>query len=803
MNQLDYSNQPVSSSTTALQRLFSAAPGVVVLLALVLFCYHKSASFEYIWDDDAYVISNPTLDDLNGLSRIWTEVGSTPQYYPMTFTSFWLERQVFGKGAEAARPSHIINLILHAASTVLLFSILRKLKVPGAWFAAALFAVHPINIESVAWVAERKNTLSMFFGLSALLIYLYYTGLIVREKPEPDTKKEDAESDDANTLRETLPTDPSRLYFLFVLIFVMGLLSKTTISVLPIVILIIVWWKNGRIIKKDLTPLILPIILAISAGMLTSYVERNPYMVGATGEDWERPIPDRVALVGQTSWFYVGKLLAPHPFILGNPGTVTIKDGNSFPLLLDVPDSIRPYLPDPLTFNYAKWTVDSSNPLQWVALVAFILIAGALFKLRHKIGRGAFGCVICYFICLLPASGLFNFFPMQFSWVADHFVYIPAIALFILAGGIGAAIWNRIAVNARDAFAGIGATAILGWMLWVSNNHIETFADIKHLWQNTLFRNDRSWMAAGNLGFYWLEMSKPKLSLSLLSGEDSESAVVAKDYVANSTAWLKRAAEINPDAYQVSYWQSLLATLNQDFDKAFMLLDKSEKSAEKKGCKIWIYPRLGRGDLLMKLGKYEEARKIFESCKPDAKIYGQRLPHRFAHVYMQLARLHEMNIRTYDQARMTQLDRDSIAGALEEYNEAVLIAPEWSHPKLKLANVLNETGNPQLALEQIANVLKTDKQNIDAKFLSGVAAIKMNEPQAAGAQLADLLKIYPEYWPAYPKLAEALVLLNRRDEAIRELEYCIKRNPNYTPAKAALERIKNQPSTQPSTQSVK
>src|SRR5207237_7610971 len=117
----------------------------------------------FIFDDDAYVTSNATLHSLDGLRQIWLQPRASPQYYPLTLTTFWIEYHLWG-----LRPFgyHLVNVILHALNVVLLLAVLRRLRIPGAWLAAALFALHPIQVESVAWVTERKNVLSGLFALA-------------------------------------------------------------------------------------------------------------------------------------------------------------------------------------------------------------------------------------------------------------------------------------------------------------------------------------------------------------------------------------------------------------------------------------------------------------------------------------------------------------------------------------------------------------------------------------------------------------------------------------------------------------
>src|SRR5438046_7687303 len=146
--------------------------GVLPALALALLvvaAYLPALHAGFIWDDDAYVTANATLRTLDGLRRIWLEPGAVPQYYPVTFTSFWLEYRLWGLDPVGY---HLVNVLLHALNAALVWRILRRLGLPAAWLAAALFALHPMQVESVAWVTERKNVLLAALALAALFIAL-------------------------------------------------------------------------------------------------------------------------------------------------------------------------------------------------------------------------------------------------------------------------------------------------------------------------------------------------------------------------------------------------------------------------------------------------------------------------------------------------------------------------------------------------------------------------------------------------------------------------------------------------------
>ncbi len=260
--------------------LFAAA-----LLAAVFLAYLPAWHGGFIWDDDAHV-TRPELRSWLGLYRIWFDVSATQQYYPLMHSGFWLEHRLWG---DAPTGYHLVNLFLHSSAALLVALVLRRLAIPGAWLAALVFALHPVHVESVAWITELKNTLSAVFYLSAMLCYLRF---------------------DADRTR--------RWYAAALGLFLLALLSKTVTATLPAALLVIFWWRRGCLgWRRDALPLTPFFGLGAVGGLFTAWVERT--YIGAAGPEFQFSLVERSLIAGRVVWFYLGKLLWPDNLIFIYP----------------------------------------------------------------------------------------------------------------------------------------------------------------------------------------------------------------------------------------------------------------------------------------------------------------------------------------------------------------------------------------------------------------------------------------------------------------------------------------------------
>jgi len=429
-----------------------------VLLALVVIAYLPVWSTGFIWDDDDYVTRNVTLRTAEGLRQIWFVPRSIPQYYPLVHTTFWIEHHLWGVHPLGY---HLTNVLLHGLSAVLLWRLLARLEVRGAYFAAAIFAVHPVMVESVAWITERKNVLSLALALGAMLSYLRY------EPADVDAKRR-------------RPSPLRRDYALAFALFVAALLSKSVVFSMPMVLLVIYWWKRGTLSWSLVRPLLPFFAAGIAAGAATAWLEKHH--VGAAGAEWSLSPVERVLVAGRAITFYAGKLAWPHPLI----------------------------------FFYPRWQVSDVVWWQYLYPAGVLAVLAALWTARHRIGRGPLAAALIFAGLLSPALGFFDVYPFRYSYVADHFQYHASIALIALAAAAAVALaenprW-RLSRVARFALAG-GLLLVLGVL---TLRQVPIYENLETLYRDVLARNPSSWNAYVNLSNHFSAVGRQEEALAVM-----------------------------------------------------------------------------------------------------------------------------------------------------------------------------------------------------------------------------------------------------------------------------------------------
>ncbi|MGD0766924.1 MAG: hypothetical protein ABSB42_01745 [Tepidisphaeraceae bacterium] len=434
--------------------LWAAVLGLIALVA-----FWPAINGTFLWDDDQYVTQNKALQDASGLKEIWKIPPGTIQYYPLSFTALWVEHQFWGNNSLGYR---VVNLLMHAGAAVVLWRLLRRLSIPGAWAAAAIWAVHPLQAESVCWISECKNVLSGILAIGSALFYFEFAGM-----RDPDSNHR------AWKVREDW-----QAYLISAGLFLLAMLAKTVVVFVPIAVLAVLWWKRRLSVWRIVGALPM-LVIGAALAMETSRLETDPNgPVGASGPDWQLSFVQRLLISGRDVWFYLGKLA----------------------------------LPIHQSFVYPRIVPDAGEAGQWGYLIAAGIVLVGLAAGIRILGRGPLAAVICYLALLFPALGFFDVYPFRFSFVADHFQYLAGIGLIVLFVAMAARIlgplWNRRAAPGDQAAPGNSAAiaalvstllVVLGTAAWL---RADVFTTSSRLWQDVLQddKNPRSWLAAYNLG---------------------------------------------------------------------------------------------------------------------------------------------------------------------------------------------------------------------------------------------------------------------------------------------------------------
>lgn len=439
-----------------------AVPGFATPLALAVVClaaYAPALRGGMLWDDDAHV-TRPALRPLAGLGRIWFKLGATQQYYPVLHTAFWVEHRLWGG---AVLGYHLANVLEHAAAAWLLVLILRRMMFPAATLAGFLFALHPVCVESVAWIAEQKNTLSAVFYLAAALVYLRFDAGGRRPEGRMGTARTGGAGEG-----ETAGGARSRWAYLAASgLFVVALLTKSVTATLPGALLVAMWWRRGRLSwRRDGAPLLPWGVVAAASGLFTAWVERH--YIGAQGSAFALGVLPRVLLAGRVVWFYFGRLMWPAD----------------------------------LMFIYPKWTIDAGEVATYAYIVALFAVLAGLARYAAKTRRrGPLAALLFFVGTLFPVLGFVNVYPFLFSYVADHFQYLASLGVIVpaawalqrLARGTPAhpGVWRW---RAAPLLLAAVALALL------SQRQCRNYRNAGTLYRTTLARNPDAWLAHFNLG---------------------------------------------------------------------------------------------------------------------------------------------------------------------------------------------------------------------------------------------------------------------------------------------------------------
>ncbi|MBF0279318.1 MAG: tetratricopeptide repeat protein [SAR324 cluster bacterium] len=553
--------------------------GCLALLVATFSVYYPASQASFIWDDEGYFINDPLMTTEGGFKKIWLSPEENNGYWPylpITRSSFWLERQIWGLSFAKA---HLINIFLHFCVSMCLYLGLRRFSIRAAWLIGFLFAVHPIHVQSVAWITERKNVLSGLFFLLSLIGYLLFK--------------------DRKTFR----------WYVFSLgMFLCAVLSKTSAVILPAVAELACFWllpRNRWSVRMRDWGLLLPfLVIALLVSLLRIKFELTYFGAGASQFDLD--VLQRILIATHSPFFYLGKII----------------------------------FPEPLIFFYPRWKLDPAQLSLWLPLLSLFGSTGICLWKFHQWGRSILLGMLAYLIMLFPVMGFFNNAWHRFSFVADHWIYLPSIVVMtIVIHGVsvfGSGKTNQ-AFPSEKVFVPVMLVLflILSGLTW---KQTKAYQNAETLNMDTVNKNPDAWGAYNGLGSIYLKkqdyeraiefFSKAIPGAPLLSGESSPVLNRGRAYVQlkhfdQALADFDHVIRLQPDNYHAYNERALFyikkkqyALAEQDFDKALQINQH------------WAPAYQNRGNLHLLLKRYFPAFKDLSRAielKPEiGELYNTR-----------------------------------------------------------------------------------------------------------------------------------------------------------------------------------
>lgn len=746
-------------TTPLIQRLIDKRPAVVagLLIAATFLAYLPALRSGFIWDDDDYVTQNENLRDRGGLYRTWFEPQSLPQYYPLVHTTFWAEYQLWGLHPTGY---HVVNVMIHALSAVALWLILKRLRLPWsvALLSASIFALHPVHVESVAWVTERKNVLSGLCYLLALWAYLHY-----------------------DTLGSPRATGHGRWWWLALLLFVMALLSKSVTASWPAAVLLLVYWQRGRITRRDVLAVLPFFVIGAAFGIYTAHLEQTH--VGARGAEFDFSILERCLIAGRAVWFYAGKIVWPHPLI----------------------------------FIYTRWAIDAADA--WAYLypgAALALVVIVLLWHRRRLNtvsphqaqnrRGVLVALLFFGGTLLPAIGFLNVYPFIYSFVADHFQYHASLGLIVLLSAAVIACLDLPGVP-TVLRSGVPACIVLGLAV-LTFNQTHCYFDIPTLWQSVIARNPDASIAYNNLGVYTLNQGDDARSLELFN-----KALEAdpKNYLAvNNLAYLRMRAKDYAGAVELYRKALKLAPravkTYTGIGWAYELGGDREQAAKSFEYSLKLLPDqpLAHARLAVVLAKQHDTRGAIDHAQQAIKLKPNDLEvalltgdactlvgddQRAAAFYRLACQNHPDSVDAHARWARVMARLGHIDEAITAYRQALALYPGDADLLVHFADALVLDNKPSDAVTQYEKALALVSDNLDAHVGLGTALLSMGKLDDAIAQMKRCVELEPDKPEHLLTLASTYAQAGRLEDAAKQYTLALKINDQDATAHGNLGAI--------------
>jgi tetratricopeptide (TPR) repeat protein len=688
----------------ALRQRVSA--GVALIAIAVFLAYRPSMTGGFILDDDRLIYDNDLIKASDGLQQFWCTTRAD-DYWPATNSALWIEWRLWGMHPTGY---HVTNLILHIIEALLIWIILRKLSIPGAFLAAIIFAVHPVNVESVAWIAQRKNTMAMLFFLLSILWYLKADMPAASVGMAPARRHGGPwELDKIHFPHYTLHSH--LWYWLSLAAFVLAMLSKGSAVVLPMLLLGIIWWLRP-LTRLDLMRTAPFFLFAAALAIVNVWFQTH-----GSGEVLRSAsFLERLLGAGGVLWFYFNKAL----------------------------------LPLNLYFVYPQWHIMTGNPLWWLPLFAAMAVTAVLWRYRASWGRPFLFAWGLFCVALAPVMGFADVGFMKSSLVADHYQHIAVIGLIALASA-GWSAWHCLARSGTRRAATAVAIAAAGAFMFLTWEQNQIYSNDVTLYRAALEKNPGFWMGHGNLANI---LSKAGRLKDAIAHYEQALALNPEYFDAHNNLSVILTQIGRPEEAIEHSKQALL--LNSNFAESRFNLGNAYNGAGQHEQAIKYYEQALRmkpnypdamnnmGLVLVEEGRFEEAIEYYR------KALALRPDYADAHYNLGLA--------------LAQTGRPE--EAIEHYTEALRIKSNFAEAHANLGLALFQTSRIWEGINHYREALRLKPDFIDAHNNLALALERIGQTEEAVEHFQYVLRLKPDLTEAYFNLAILYASMHKSPEAI-------------------------------------
>ncbi|MBI4623154.1 MAG: tetratricopeptide repeat protein [Verrucomicrobia bacterium] len=725
-----------------------SAWGALLVVAIVL-AYRPALDGNFLWDDDSHITANPVIIGPLGLKEIWTTAAAN--YFPLVLTNFWLQHALWGL---APLGYHAVTIAFHVLAALLLWRVLLQLRVPGAWLGAALWALHPVQVESVAWICELKNTQSAVFFLLAIRFFLRWL----------------------DTRGETTGGSGDRAYYALTLACaVLAILSKPSTVMLPPVLLLLAWWRHGRVGWRD--ALWLVPFFALSAAAAGWTIWEQKFHSGASGPEWNQTGPERLVIAGRAAWFYLGKLLWPHP----------------------------------LAFIYPRWQIDVAQVLTWLPTAAALGGIAVLWWRRRGGLRPVLVAALFFVALLFPVLGFFDVYFFRYSFVGDHFQYLASMGPLALAaagiatgwrwisgdpvgrslllsrrspakadaGDVGGALRpdssrdkpaptaNRLQAGSYNwlRLAGVGMLLLgLGALTW---RQCRVYGSNEALWRDTLAHNDGAAMAWLNLGDTLAKQGRHQEAIDCFTR-----ATQIKP--ADPDGWNDMGCEMilaGSPAAAIPKLERALA-LKPGFAAAHNNLGNALRAVGRSAEAIAHYRRA----IALKFD-YGEAHNNLGAELAETGRPAEAVPH-----FEAALRINPRHAEAHDNLGNALRQLSRLPEAIARHDEALRLRPDLPSALSNLGLALAASGRFAEAIARYERALQLTPANVPVRANLAKALVASGRAPEGFRQLEEALRLAPASAEAHNNLGAALAEMGRVPEAMARFEEAVRLDPGLASA---------------------